>query len=185
MNDHLRIIFETILPSLENTGINYWVYGGVAIAGLKGEWLRPNDDVDVFVFEKDFEKISRILSDLAKQHSWKFYIDEKIVPSRPKCELFFKDGENDFLSVVPVFETEKGIKFLLPHNIEKIFPKDILERESRTVGEFNFFTPKREVIKELFACLLKDLGKNLVKFEKYKKDAEFLLNQEEYKRFFS
>ena|ERR1700741_1910188 len=45
MNEHLAPIFSVVLPELHRSGSKYWVYGGVAIAGIKGNFLRPNPDV--------------------------------------------------------------------------------------------------------------------------------------------
>ena len=32
MNEHLEVVFKNLLPELEKTGIDYFVYGGVSIA---------------------------------------------------------------------------------------------------------------------------------------------------------
>ncbi len=57
MNEHLAPIFRVVLPELDRSGSKYWVYGGVAIAGIEGEFLRPNPDVDLFVMEDNYEKV--------------------------------------------------------------------------------------------------------------------------------
>jgi hypothetical protein len=39
MNEHLEPVFIVLLPGLEKAGIDYWVFAGVAIAGLQGEFF--------------------------------------------------------------------------------------------------------------------------------------------------
>ena len=54
-NTHLAPVFNEIFPLLIAQEIKYWVYGGVAIAGVKGSFGRKNADVDVFVLEEDLK----------------------------------------------------------------------------------------------------------------------------------
>jgi len=51
MNDHLLPIFNVIFPKLYEENILFWVFGGIAIAGIKEEFLRKNNDIDTFVLE--------------------------------------------------------------------------------------------------------------------------------------
>lgn len=178
MNKRLKPVFEIILPALERAGIKCMVYGGIAIAGVKGEWLRENPDVDVFILDHDFKTAEKILVDLAKINEWTVMKDEQLVPGRPKIDLFFKNEDEDFFSIVTVSEIEEGnIKFKF-YNSEKIFSKNILIRKLRTVKEVQFFTPEDRYIKDLFIHRLENLGARLKedKFDKYKVDSQFILN---------
>jgi len=60
MNEHLKPIFEAVLPALENGGIPYWV----AIAGVNSNHLRHNPDVDVFVVSENFDQAIALIADL-------------------------------------------------------------------------------------------------------------------------
>ena len=83
MNEHLRQIFEAIIPAIENADIAYWVYGGIAIAGLNGAYLRENPDVDIFVMSNDYELLmSKIDSGkLLKDRREKLKHDAKVLMS--------------------------------------------------------------------------------------------------------
>ena len=49
---------QKFCQQIERAGIPYWVYGGIAVAGIAGQFIRPSPtvDVDIFVFEEDFER---------------------------------------------------------------------------------------------------------------------------------
>ena len=38
-NEHLAPVFEVMLPTLDENGVCYWVYGGVGVAGTVGEFF--------------------------------------------------------------------------------------------------------------------------------------------------
>ncbi len=70
MNEHLRPIFTVVLPAIESASIKYWVYGGVAIASVAGDFFRHNDDVDIFFMDEDFDSIKTAIEMLALTNKW-------------------------------------------------------------------------------------------------------------------
>jgi phosphorylcholine metabolism protein LicD len=100
MNEHLKCVFEIVLPAVEQAGIRYWVYGGVAIAGIKGKFMRPNHpDVDLFVMEDDYEKIVETISKFESALGWTPKDDES--EKRKKRNWFAPGRDENILSVVP------------------------------------------------------------------------------------
>ena len=71
MNEHLEPVFKTILPEIEKSGIDYWVYGGISVAASVGRFIRRNPDVDVFVKNNDFGRIKLLLEDLCDKNNFK------------------------------------------------------------------------------------------------------------------
>jgi len=63
INEHLGPVFEEVLLAISNVGIKYWVFGGVAVAGINGKYIRENQDIDIYVQEEDFWKLEPILKD--------------------------------------------------------------------------------------------------------------------------
>ena len=83
MNEHLQPVFEILLPELERARIQYWVYEGMGIAGVVGEFIRKNGDVDIFVREADFGNTESVLRGVCSRHSFKLTLKRGW---RPKLE---------------------------------------------------------------------------------------------------
>ncbi|MFZ2663752.1 MAG: hypothetical protein WAX66_00055 [Patescibacteria group bacterium] len=177
-NEHLKPVFNEIIPAITSLGIKYWVYGGVAIAGIKGKFDRKNADVDIFVQEKDFETVSRIVSEYANKR-------EGIIPvptienGRPKIELKPKGSRFDWFSAVPVYEVGDKIEFRFKEK-SKLMDMDVLKEVERKVNNYTFITPSDYHIKELFKHYLKT--KRLM--EKNKIDSENFLDASDLQEIF-
>jgi hypothetical protein len=186
MNEHLEPVFKILLPSLEKEEINYWVYGGVAIAGVKGAFYRYNNDIDIFVLDKDYGKAINFIKAISDKNSWVFE-QAKLLASRPKGELFIDGRER--LSIMPIYERGNDIEFIF-ENGPKRFARGILKSVTRYVGAYKFITPGEDLLKELFLCYLESFfkserrrnNKNL--WEKRKLDTEKLLGNEEARELF-
>ncbi len=162
LNDSIRVIFEHVLPSLTNTGIKYWVYGGIGIAGAVGEPVRSNGDVDIYVLNEDFSKAERVLRRLCEEHNVSNNMDcWEIKPRRPlrtgRPKLDFLIGRRERLSVVPIYNTDNGVEF----RVNKVFPlpNEALVQELRTVEGYEFYSPPREIIEKLLCIMIeKEIG---------------------------
>ncbi|TSA44810.1 hypothetical protein D4R52_03610 [bacterium] len=181
MNEHLKPVFEIILSALERAKIEYSVFGGIAVAGMRGYFYRPNKDVDVCVIEKDYLTARKILSDLALRENWRFAEDHDLAPGRPKYELFFRGQRDDFLSVIPVFKTPEGVVFKFYKN-EQIYEDDIWNRQKQTIGNFTFYRFKDNYVKQLCLVHVRHLGRKVFepKYRKYLDDLEGIISKEEF-----
>jgi|GEM_PF-1243426 len=180
MNEHLAPIFSVILPELHRSGSKYWVYGGVAIAGIKGKFLRPNPDVDLFVMEDDYEDIIETISGLESKLGWRH--EDKDAKKRNKRDWFAPNQNEDVLSVVPTFPAGDRIRFVFGHG--SYTSQNVLTSEIRTTASFSFVTPSTALIKELFlrkahsgSCLLDS------RISKMKTDARVIMDRNEYQNF--
>jgi hypothetical protein len=183
MNDHLNSIFETILPALEKAGISYWVYGGVAIAGIKGEFVRNNNkDVDVFVLNENYVRTIELVENLETSLNWEHKDARLLKGKRPKREWFLIGNRHDIFSVIPVYKVGDKVQFVYQTDLT---PKSSLTQERRTINEYTFVTPSVEFIKELF--MHKINGGNLTKERqrKCRMDAEVILTEDERIRLFA
>lgn len=173
MNEHLKPIFQIVLPALEKAGIDYWVYGGVAIASTKGEFYRPNDDIDIFVFDNDYQRTLKEIEKL--NYDWIRIEVAEPLKGRPKNNYFIeiKGEEKEIFSVIPVYKVNNDkVKFI--YKIELI-PQVLLIREKRAIGDYIFFTPSTEFIKEQFIHKIKGkIIKETELSEKEQKDAGVL-----------
>jgi len=182
MNERLKPVFEIILPALEQAKIEYAIFGGIGVAGMRRNFYRQNDDADVCVLEKDFLAAEKILSSLAGRQNWELKKDQKLVPGRPKFELSFIGEKHGFFSVIPLFETPNGIEFKFYKN-NQVFKNDIWNRERQTIGNFNFYRFKNKYVKELCLAHIKHLGKRALEpeYRKYLNDLEGISSKEEFK----
>lgn len=186
MNEHLEPIFKMVIPRIEETGISYWVFGGVAIAGIKGCFYREHQDIDIFVLNKDYKKIAGVIETVSKINLWE--TRTSIKNRRPKIEILIKDQER--FSLVPIYEIGDEVEFIFP-NGSKRFPKRLLESETRKVGTFKYITPGTSLIKKLLSYYLRVLAESKepkridLLWGKYKLDAEKLLGVKQTKKFFT
>ena len=186
MNMHLEPIFKILIPEIEKAEINYWVYGGVAIAGIKGYFYRENQDVDIFVLEKDYEKAINNINATSDRNLWVFK-PTKLLNNRPKSNLIIEDKER--LSIVPIYERGNEIEFIFENGSKK-FARELLKPSIHYLGEYKIITPSEDLLKELLRCYLESFfkserrknNKNL--WEKRKLDVEQLLGEQESKKLF-
>lgn len=150
-NKHLSGVFAAILPAFDQACLQYWVYGGVGIAGLKGKFIRPNDDVDIYVMSADFEDARQLLWDLCERNKvWKFK-EKAPLHGRPKVELW-RDGK-ELLSMVPVYETDKGVELRLRTPV--LLPREhAFTQEPRQIGGYSFFSPPESILKRILRSIL-------------------------------
>jgi len=180
MNEHLAPVFEVVIPELDRSGSKYWVYGGVAIAGIKGEFLRFNPDVDLFVMEDDYGKIIETIAGLESELGWR--PEDADAERRKKRHWFAPDQKEDVLSVVPVFRAGDQTRFVFGRRTYTL--QNVLSSEVRTISGFTFVTPSTALIKELFLRKAYS-GSHLLdsRIRKMKTDAKVIMAAEEYQKF--
>ncbi len=53
--------FKNVIKTFNNNDIHYWVYGGIALDGIREKISREHDDLDIYLHTIDFEKTLEIL----------------------------------------------------------------------------------------------------------------------------
>jgi len=184
MNEHLQPVFEILLPALEGAGIKYWVYGGVGIAGVVGEFFRPNGDVDIFVEERDFVNATSLLDNICKQNGLTPK-DRGRLNGRPKFEVIdekvIDKEKREILSVVPVYRKDGHVEFVFGPRPTR-YSDQMLASAPRNIGRYRFPTPADKYIKELFKTLVRNRRKVKTKekiWENIQRDAQKILTLEE------
>jgi hypothetical protein len=176
VNEHLTPVFEVIIPVIENAGISYWVYGGVAIAGINGSYLRPNPDVDLFVMDHDYDKIVELVTARDNELGWKHQPTETR-RGRLKSEWFINGRE--LLSIVPVYPHGDRVRFDFGRDF---IPQSVLTSVTRRIEAHSFITPSAEFIKELVMSKANS-GKPLTSRKaKLKIDAKVVMDKDKYKQ---
>lgn len=176
MNEHLKIVFEVLLPGLEEAQIDYWVYGGIGVAAHAGSFIRKNKDVDIFVRNTDFEYARSVLGDLCKQNNFKLKPDSQKDDERPKVEIEI-DSIKKF-SIIPIYQKDNVVVFKYKDGDQK-YPNQILERVERNISGCRFFTSQDKFIKDMFINHIKARPGKKTR-EKIKKDAKAILSFEEF-----
>ena len=175
MNEHLKPIFEVLLPELEKAQFNYWVYGGISIAALGREFIRVNKDIDIFVRDTDFEKIKSVLDTLCNENNFKLKQYPTRNNERPKIEIKINDIER--FSMIPVYQTDDMVTFKYKDGDQE-YSNQILERIERNTSGYRFFTPPSEFIKAMFINHIR-ARPDKKKRKEIKKDAKAILSPEE------
>lgn len=182
MNEHLTPVFEIVVPAIEAAGISYWVYGGIAIAGINGRFVRTNRDVDMFVLDEHYPAASDLIERLGKEIGW--ISQDTNFRARPKREWFEYGNDKDLLSLMPVYKGDGRVRITFQTS-ENDYPVSLLTQERRKLGSYLFTTPDNSYIKDLFIRNLKYLIRS-GKFrdrpelrEKYEKDAKVILSEKE------
>jgi hypothetical protein len=186
MNEHLKPIFEVVLPAVEKAGIPYWIYGGIAIAGINEAFVRINTDVDLFVLNENYQAVIDLIEPLGKELGWRF--QDTNFRARPKREWFEHGNDKDLLSIMPVYKGDGRVRIIFQTSVND-YPVSLLTQKQRNLVSYAFPTPDDSYIKDLFIRNLKYLIKSR-KFrdctdlrDKYEKDASVILNEEERRSF--
>ena len=176
MNEHLKPIFETVLPVIESGGIPYWIYGGVAIAGINGDYVRYNLDVDTFVTSDDYDKTINLITLYETGLNWE-HRDAKPQRGRRKREWRIVGSNRDILSVIEVYPVGKSVRFIFGTDF---IPQNPLSTERRTIGDYSFVTPSKEFMKELLMSKVNSGSLNRDRIRKLKIDAKVVMTEDEY-----
>jgi len=177
MNEHLDPVFEAVFPALTQPGIRYWVYGGVAIAGINGAYIRENPDVDVFVMNEDFDEAVEAVERLQKTLGWK-HTDAAPQRERRKRDWYVVDTRREIFSIVPVFGSGGLVRLVFGRDF---VPTTALTSVSRRIGSHVFTTPSTRFVKELLIRKVES-GKLLgERRNKLKIDARVVMDDDEYK----
>lgn len=180
MNKHLKPVFEILLLKLNDAQIDYWVYGGVSIAAFKGEFIRDNKDVDIFVKETDFQKTSLILDGLCNQNNFEIiYHRPKESSEKPKLDIKIDGKER--MSVVPVYQ-KNNIAIFKYRDSNEEYSNKILEKIERNISGYRFFTPQDKFIKDMFINHIKSRPDKMNR-NNFRKDAKAVLTPEEYLKY--
>ena len=189
MNKHLEPVFNVILSGLEKAGIDYWVYAGVAIAGVNGSFFRKNDDVDIFVKNIDFEKSILILKKLCNNQNnldFKKRAGEDLKKDyykRPVWEITNIKSKKEIFSIVPAFVEGNIVKLIFANGVKESSNR-ILEKVEINISEYRFITPPREYVKEIFIYCFRNRS-NWKTRDDIRDDAKIILNSDEFKKYFS
>ena len=176
MNEHLKPVFQLILPELEKDHIDYWVFGGISIAAFAGKFIRDNQDVDVFVREVDFENAESILGRLCKKNDFILKYHSQASEERPKMEIKIDNVER--FSMIPMYQKNNIITFKYRDGNQE-YSNKIEEKTERNISDFMFFTTRDKFIKEMFINHIK-ARPDKKKRGKIIKDAKAILNSEEW-----
>jgi hypothetical protein len=148
LNDHLNPVFGFLLPALERAGIDYWVFGGVAVAGCIGQFIRFNKDVDVMVKRDDYETAERILRAISNDMGFALRVLEPTQPGRRgKFEIYI-DGQ-ERMSVMPILVDDDGVILQFGRKQHR-YPREAFEKTPALVQGAEFFTPTRNGIRLIF-----------------------------------
>jgi phosphorylcholine metabolism protein LicD len=55
-------LFKEFLKLLEDNKIEYWIFGGMALDGLRGKLSRPHEDIDIYIYYRDSKKLLDLAS---------------------------------------------------------------------------------------------------------------------------
>lgn len=180
MNKHLEQVFNVLLLGLERSGIDYWVYGGVSIAGFIGRFIRENQDVDIFVREVDFDRVKANLNELCAKNNFQLREPVPLLNGRRKLEVII---DRERLSVVPAYIKDQKVILLFKRGARE-YPMHLLEKIERNISGYRFFSPTNEYIKLLFLNYLTTSSKkNKDKIKNF--DSKYILTPDEYTRMYS
>jgi hypothetical protein len=178
VNEYLNPVFEWVFPALTQAGIDYWVYGGVAIAGVNGAYIRENPDVDVFVMNEDFDKAIESVERLETTLGWR-HKDAAPQRGRRKRDWYIGDTGREIFSIIPVFGSGGLVRFVFGRDF---VPTTVLSAVSRRIGTYVFITPSTEFLKELVLCKVESGRLLRERRKRLKIDARIVMDDDEYRR---
>ncbi len=188
MNEHLEPVFKIFLSGLEESGIDYWVYGGIAVAALAGRFIRKNGnrDVDIFVKEAYMDNARSILESRCYDQDFTWNECQPLEKDgflRRKLEVRKNQSRREILSIVSVFLGTNEAALVFGNGVKK-YPLDILERVKREISGNVFYTPSDSYIRKIFKDTIRG-KRNWRNRNEIIEDARVVLTPEEFKKYFS
>jgi hypothetical protein len=125
--------FKKNIELLEKNKIKYWVFGGFALDGVRGELTREHSDIDIYLFSEDLNK----LLSLFNSDSYKCFKRES---------MHFI--ESDDLKIGVVLLTKENNKMIANGNKTLVkFPCGIFKNKSiAAIDNFTFQIAPNEVL---------------------------------------
>lgn len=156
----------------------------MGVAGVVGKFIRKVQDVDTYILEKDFKKTELTLKKLVEKHgshdadNWSLSYSMTKKFKRPKLQIFIKNIQ--VFEVYPIYKTPNGFELRVIGTTKvgtrKLSSKALIQ-EIKTINGFKFFSPPREIIKQLLCSY--DNPKIINKNSKYVIDTKAILTREE------
>jgi phosphorylcholine metabolism protein LicD len=118
---------KSIISLLEKNKINYYVFGGIALDGLRGSITREHSDLDLFIYEDDLEKFFEVMK--SKKYTFTkrenmYFLDETN-----------KNNKNNLKIGVLALTKEKNNYIVNGNKTLEVYPAEIFSKENQ--GEIN------------------------------------------------
>jgi phosphorylcholine metabolism protein LicD len=109
-------ILKKLIKLFEKNKIRYWVFGGFALDGIRGEISRLHNDIDIYLYFNDLEKTLNLL----KFKSLEYY---------KRKNMYFVESDKVKLGIIIL--TEKNIEFIANGNKTLVsYPKKIFSEDN-------------------------------------------------------
>lgn len=119
--------FKWLITSVENLGIDYYVFGGFAVDGLYGKLNREHHDIDLLIYEKDKERLIEHLTSLDLHGS--YHGNGRI----------WRIEESDLVADILFLNEEEGYIILVGARAETKVPKSLfLKKQLGVINGFEF-----------------------------------------------
>lgn len=85
-------MLKAVLNRLESAGIQLYLIGGSSIGALRHQGFVPwDDDVDIAIMRRDFDKAEKVLADLGEDMHYDA-VESHLIPDAPLGHVYFLDG---------------------------------------------------------------------------------------------
>lgn len=118
---------------LKRNKIEYWVFGGFALDGIRGKITRNHEDIDIYLHSTDLDK----LIDLFNSENHKFYKRE---------EMYFVESAGLKLEIV-ILTDEKDMIIANGNHTRVRYPKEMFSKDNDvSIDGFAFRIVPNEVL---------------------------------------
>ena len=111
---------KKFLKLIAKTDLNYFISGGVGLDGLRGKWTREHLDIDVYLFEEDFDK----LIEFVKKNNYRIF---RVSISSGICSKLKIQGRGIMADVL-VIKKEGNFRILIGTNGDCKIPNEIFKK---------------------------------------------------------
>jgi phosphorylcholine metabolism protein LicD len=125
--------FKDTIKLLEKNKVQYWVFGGFALDGLRGKITREHNDIDIYLHSDDLSKLKQ----LSNSKRYRFYKREN---------MYFIESTELKLGVVILTEEDN---LIVAHGNKTLakYPKEIFSKDMLvSIGTLQFRIVPLEIL---------------------------------------
>ena len=143
--EKLLEVLEKVDSFFQAQNKDYWIIGGVAVAGLNESFFRDNEDIDLLIWRNNFNGLVEQLRN--KFEKFEIYPYQR----NERDRIYIRQNNKNIIEIIPIETNDKYfyIKFADDKNIDnkiKYLFNNLLKKQEKQINDVKFIIPSKELI---------------------------------------